>query len=296
MGLGALALGRAALGAGRPPWGLWIDNAARDVATPEFWRYIRRHLGVREGAIMVDSSRLGWDLRLEPDQLAAACRYAREQGVSVVLTTWPSPSRSGIDEHVEALRPLLALPGVRGWEVDLEGQWTEESLSGFHSYPAASSYLVDAMYDMKRLFGIRLELTTHTGHRECSDTAFVTPFMDRFYPQLYSVRRPPYLGGELIEWNDPLRGPGKLQARGLSLAMRVPGVWAGNVRLGVGLALWDQQWPGHTKREALDVAYKAALRGRPVTTRGWSSKFVMGPGLNESFDPEIAAWLHHTTT
>lgn len=47
------------------------------------------------------------------------------------------------------------------------------------------------------------------------------------------------------------------------------------VEIGLGLAAYDQEWPGHTPQEAMQVAFDAALAERPVIIGYWSSDHLI---------------------
>jgi len=180
---------------------------------------------------------------------------------------------------------LLSL-GVIGWEVDLEGGWLPSKVGGgFSGLEEASAVLVEIMHRARERHDVRLEVTTHTGHRESKPAAWVTPFVDRLNLQLYATR---------LDWRDEevpwgsRNGPGRRQAWGIDQALQIPAIQDGRVSLGVGLALWRQAWPGHSVAEALSQSYQASAVQPSVEVRGWSSKYVT---RGARYSEEVAQWL-----
>ena len=120
---------------------------------------------------------------------------------------------------------------------------------------------------------MRVEVTTHPGHRECSATAQVAPHAHRFTVQAYSTS---IAFGRTVPWSDPVYGPGLAQRRALRLAQRVPGVGGETptVQLQAGLALWGQRWQGRTVEAALGAALDVAVEAGSPVVRWWSSKWL----------------------
>jgi len=221
-------------------------------------------IGVTVAAVMVETSRLKWDPYFDADEVEAMGQLAIERDMELVLTTWPAPQVKVIDAMLDDMRGFL-MSGAVAWEVDVEGQWKAKHVRGFDSLAAAEHYLYLQMRKMALPSDVRLELTTHTGHRECGPRARLTPRVDRFLPQLYSCRHRP--GGKLVAWNDGRLGPGRLQRH---YGARLPE----HGKLCVGLPAWDQQWPGHEVEEAMQLALDAAIELDPVEIRYWSSKHL----------------------
>jgi hypothetical protein len=262
--------------------GLWVDDPPRTVAQPAYWDQLR-DIGVRVAAIMLDSVATRWDPRYTPAQVEAVCRMAIDRDIEVVLTTWPSPHAAEMRRMRDDMAELLRL-GAVGWEVDLEGNWKASRVVGFTSLDEAAKMLVTAMHEARSRSDIRLELTTHTGHHELTAGARVAPHMDRVLPQAYSTRRD--WQSQDVAWSSVM-GPGRRQTAALAQTRTIPGVEAGRPRVSVGLAAWDQQWPGRTVEEALSVALEAALAVDPVEVRYWSSKWLVGAKRRPAV---LAAW------
>lgn len=251
-----------------PPLGVWVDTTP-EAALVELAEL--PGLGISTIALMVESSREGWDPSWTLDQVARACDRARSLDLEVVLTTWPEPRRGHIEEMAAWLGRACAL-GVAGLEVDVEHNWRRGELDGsIASLPEAASLLLLRLRGLAGAHDLRLELTTHTGHQESSPSALVAPHVDRVVAQAYSIRERP--GGEIVAWDDRRLGPGQHQTWAAADARTAPGVGSG-VDLSLGLALWSQRWPGHSPQEALDVAFRAALAEHPAEIRLWSLKHL----------------------
>jgi len=137
--------------------------------------------------------------------------------------------------------------------------------------------------------------TTLPGHAEGGSRADVTDRLDLLWLQCYSTavrrRRSKESDGKWESWNVPWThsyGPGRMQTMSLDRALLIPGIEDGKPRVGVGLAGWSQDWPGHTPDEALSAAVTAArihpvfhyARPQHVVYRIWSSKFFLGVKRN----------------
>jgi hypothetical protein len=248
------------------------------VLTPEYWAQLKA-LGVTVVAIMVERNEPRWDPYWRRSQLEAAAFFAIQNDMELVLTTWPAPQKDAIDQMCSAMIKLLSV-GVVAWEIDVEGLWKRSKVRDFASLEEAELYLLSLMGRIAPLRDVRIELTTHTGHRECGPHARMTPQVDRFLPQAYSVR---HRGQAEIDWDDKL-GPGNCQRWALTRARRIPDVDKDCPKLCVGLAAYDQQWPGRPVSEAMAAALDAALTFSPHEVRYWSSKWVMKR-------PEVASFL-----
>lgn len=275
-----------------PPLELWIDCPRAQVERPDYWDALVE-LGVGGAAIMLDSAEAGWDPSYSPRQLEGVARLALDRDIELIATTWAEPHRERIDRVVVAMAELLRV-GVAAWELDAEGLWEAEDVRGFGSAEEAAAYQVAAMRRVCDGLDVRLELTTHMGHVEAHRGADLVPLVDRVYYQPYSTRRD--WRGELVPWTSR-SAPGARQRADLARVMReVPGLRDGRVALGVGQALWDQRWPGHDVAEALDLALAAALEYRPVSIRGWSSKWIMpgGARARRADQQRVSAWVRST--
>jgi len=136
--------------------------------------------------------------------------------------------------------------------------------------------------------GIRMELTTFAEHVENGRMADVAPHMDRLKVQAYSIRSRKNADGTefLVPW-DHTYGPGNMQKFTLDRTMMVPRFRDRGMlpEIGYGMALWSQQWPGHTPAEAMTKALEMALRYDITCICGWSSKHVFNG------NPYALPWL-----
>lgn len=255
----------------KPDLGLWIDCVPTLVCLNRYWGELRR-LGISTAAIMVDTSRPRWDPTWTMKQLEVACELARRYDVEVVLTVRPSPDRLDIDMMLRDIDEWLSF-GFSAVELNCEGQWKACSVKGFDSIEDAGYYLHSGLSEITRPLDIRIELTTHSGHRESGKDAVLSPLVDRLYVRAYSIRH--RLQGRTVNWESP-HGPGRLQRRALARAHGVRDLDLDGPRLGVGLALWDQEWPGHPPGHALRTAYDTAVEYGPVEIRLLSSKWLLG--------------------
>jgi hypothetical protein len=283
LGGGAFLAGSVVISAwarGRGPrLGVWVDQMPGQVLRDGWFRQISG-LGFQTLSPMFDASPFGWDPRWSDGQVGELVDMARRWRLAVAATVWPDPSIETIPRLIDALHRWAPL-GIRHVNVNIEPLWTRAPES---EYRPAADLLVEGLLSLKRDFGTVLELDTHTGHREITQRALISPYMDRIGVMAYSVREGN--SGELYSWSDPARGPGLAQDRAFRLVQRVPGVPEGEIQLVAGLAAWSQQWPGHPQSEALGLAYDAALRWSPAEIRYWSSRHILGSG-----GVEVRRWL-----
>lgn len=251
--------------------GMWLDDPASDIKKAPFWNELKRH-GITTAAIMLEGVGNGFDPKFTIADLQKIGQLARERDIEIVLTCWPQPNKSYLDEFEAEIGKYLVACGAAGLECDLESNWTTRQVVGFPNLDKAGDYLVAILQRVSAAHDVRIEATTFTGHAENSERADVASHVHRLLPQAYSVRN--RTEGE-IEWDGRL-GPGKMQVLTLDNALKVPG----DQKLSCGLAAYDQVFPGHTGEEAMQVAYEAALKYKPEEIRLWSSKWVIGVKKN----------------
>lgn len=197
--------------------GAWIDDPTKAVIKTTFAaRMISMH--ITTAALMINRSNTRksdapWVLRYDDDDLKKISDNFDSMGIERVLTTWPRPSKSQIDQMMDDMPRLLDITGASAFEVDTEGNWKTDHLQGFRNMSEASDYLAQAMRSAAG-DGRRCELTTYTYHPENSSKARLAPLMDRLLPQAYSVRT---RGTQKIDYDDVL-GPGKHQRLAISRA------------------------------------------------------------------------------
>lgn len=251
--------------------GLWLDDPVTDIKKKPYWRELQRH-GFSVAAIMLEGVGNGFDPKYSVSDLCKIRDLANEVDIEVALTCWPQPDKKYLDEFKAEIGAYLTASGAKALEADLESNWIASKVSGFPNLKAASDYLVAIFVELRKTHGIRVEVTTFTGHAENSSRATVADDADRLLPQAYSVRN---RSTGQIAW-DGLYGPGRMQEFTLKKALEVPG----EQELACGLAAYDQVWPGKTGEEAMQVAYEAALKFNPTEIRLWSSKWVVGMKKN----------------
>lgn len=272
-----------------PKLGVWLDDVPSTVLASG-WLTKLRSLGFSTIAVMVQRSTSGkgadaWSLRWSANDLTKLRELAKPLGFDIVLTTWPLPDSAQLAAIAKDMPGLLASAGASGFEVDTEGNWKPERVSGFASLSDAAKALVDVMRSSAAATKARLELTTYPYHGENSSKAEVAPHMDCLFPQAYSVSD---RGGTTIPWDDAL-GPGTLQATSVHRAEAIEGVPSGKVELGLGLAGYEQNFAGHTIAQALQAALDAAALQRIPEVRYWSSRWILGS--SSSKQPQVAEFF-----
>ena len=260
----------------KPIIGAWIDDPPALTRTEKFWSDFAE-LGLRTGAIMLESVRDGFDPAYTVDTLGVIGELARKHDVEIVLTDWPQPSTAWLAAMRAQIGEFLRVSGAAALEGDGESNWTKSRLHGYATLELAAHALVGALDQIAEDHHVRTEWTTFTEHAENGLHALVAPFVDRLLPQAYSVRNRKDAKGKpvLIGWDD-LYGPGHMQKHTLDRALQIPKRPDGKPRLSCGLAAYDQTWPGRKPEEAMRVAYESALTYDPLEIRLWSSKWILG--------------------
>lgn len=252
--------------------GIWIDDPVKDVLKPEFWDTMVS-LDLSVGAIMVERLGGGFDEIYNNETLAKIRKLARERDIELVLTVWPEPDKAWLGEFEQKMPAMLAASGAAALEFDLEGNWLKKQVRGFPNIDKAGDRFVEIFEKVVKPLDVRTEITTYPFHLENNRAADVAPHADRLLPQAYSVRS---RSTGVIDWGGPY-GPGAMQRLTLDRAQTVPGVGAlDGPLLSCGLAAYDQEWPGRTGEDAMEVAFRAAMKYVPLEIRFWSSKWVFG--------------------
>lgn len=264
-----------------PPIGVWIDDPAH-VALRAGYLDRLVEFGVTRVAVMVQRMPRGrraewrqtWSTR---DLMRFASRCA-QRGIALTLTIWPQPTAKALELAKSKLEHLIRQTGASGVELDAESNWTEKRLVGFAGdlYAAARAWRF-WLEDLREEHGVRIELTTFPAHAENGGSGGLAPSMDLLLPQAYGVRHRRHRGRKVrIDFDGPL-GPERIVERSLhgarkaSAAARVP-----RAAVGVGLALYDQRFPGVPPVESLKTAFRAAVDGGAAEIRFWSSKWLLG--------------------
>jgi hypothetical protein len=267
---------------------LWVDDPPILVKTAAYWARLRE-LGVQTAALMVDTTETGFDLVYGPRDLETIANLARQYDIALAATMWPEPDMAKIDKACEMLdRDVLPL-GFVALENDAEHNWRTDKVVGFESLDGAAAYLAGRQRDLCLKHDLRLEMTTHTGHREAGPRAVLARLVDRCYYQLYSTESD--WQGRAVVWSGP-RGPGRLQREFLEkVRLAIPELADGRVGLAAGLAFYDQKWPSHTVEEALDAAVAPLTAPDILAIRAWSSKWAAGVKSQTTNQRAVSAWV-----
>lgn len=258
-----------------PTIGIWVDDSPNVVLESEYFARLSA-CGIQTLAVMVEWGGGGFNPKWSVDQLKRLRDFAFNYDKEIVLTTWPEPNPSYLKAYRSMMIELCVASGASAQEVDTEGNWRTSRVSGFSSLAGASVMLVQTMREIRAELDVRCELTTFTSHTENGRAAMVAPYMDRLYPQAYSVH---HRNKQTIAW-DHIYGPGSMQKMTLDRTLLVKRSLT--MKLGVGLAAYDQKWPNHLPEEALKKAYDKACEYNPVEIRYWSSKWVVGKRANSA--------------
>lgn len=255
--------------------GVWGDDPPAKMAKREYAEKLAE-LGVNHVALMMNKAIMSkhadpWDLRWKDrgedgwhdDLIVEIAELYDEYDIRLVLTTWPIPSKAQIDEMAEAMVKLLTATGAMTWEVDVEGNWRTRYLDGFESMGEAGKYLTDNM----RWTAEETEATTFGHHAELGRHPTVTPHVDTMCVQAYSVCE---RGGKPYPFNGYL-GPGKHQDWIYKRAVK-----AGANKITMGLAAYEQGFPGRSPQEAMQIAFDKSIELGVRSFRYWSTKWILG--------------------
>jgi hypothetical protein len=261
----------------KPTIGIWVDDPANLIRTPKYWDAAKEH-GIECAALMMESIKEGFDPKYTADTLETVFALAEERDIELALTCWFDPSLKYIAQFEEKIGALLAASGAVELENDAEANWKPARLEGFPDMARAAKAATESLKRVQEKYDVRTALTTFPGHRELGDSAQLSGEVDRVFGQAYSVR---HRTTGNIAW-DSRYGPGGMQKYTLERTLTIPGVGTSSGPLVcVGLAAYDQTFPGHTPQEAMQVAYDMACKYSPVEIRYWSSKWVFGIKKND---------------
>jgi hypothetical protein len=260
---------------------LWEDQVPKKVLSDKYFDRLQQ-AHISKLAIMVDQSDYDPTLFWTLSQLSAALELANERGIKIGLTTWAYPDKKQIDQLTKNVRQTFQNARFDSWENDLEMQWggkfthctfkplIENGKVKRTGLDLAGDYLVQKMYEVCTPFVADTEITTFGQHIECGRNADVTPWVNRVLIQAYSTRKRPE--GTTIDWGHSY-GPGNMQKFCFDRALLTPNVGK-KVKLGAGLAIYGQEWPGHTPEEAMAAAFNTSLQYPIDCIRLWSAKWL----------------------
>jgi hypothetical protein len=262
--------------------GLWVDDVPSTVLSKTYFDNLEA-LGFSTLAIMVHGTTAAgdptWRPRWNSEQLAELRALAEPRKMSLVITTWPVPDSQLLAAFAQELPPLLSAARPVALEIDTEGNWLSKRLHGYANMKEAALELVATLRTIASETGAKLELTTYPYHAENSSKAQIAPYMDRLFPQAYSVGSRTNMPS--VEWGGPL-GPGQLQHLSAERARTVKPVVLDQPKLAMGLAAYDQKFAGHDQKDALTLALQTAIDLGVAEVRYWSSKWVVGENRAKS--------------
>jgi len=259
-----------------PPVGVWVDDPPKLIREAHYWDRLVEH-GITTAALMIESIGHDFDPRLALPDFELIGRHCRDRDLELVLTIWPEPRVKWMGQFESRIRDFVRASGCSGIEVDTESNWLKSELVGYPSLKAAADELVRIIKQLATDYDVRSEITTYPAHQEASGSALIAGDVNRLCIQAYSVYKRK-VGGidQPVDWNSYL-GPGGMQKYAYRRAK--PLIDKG-VKLVMGLAAYDQVWPGKTGEEAMRVAWDQSLEYDPVEIRFWSSKWIVGVKKN----------------
>lgn len=239
-----------------------------------------QRLGFDECALMINSSDLDpfhpeWDWT--PGQVAEYSLLLEQRSIDTVLTFWARPTVyvvEALEEHLTAT--LKAAQGrVTAIEADLEGGWVKGGVRGYSSLREAGAALAAMMRRLATKFGVRVEVTSYTGHRESGAGATVSRAADVYVPQGYSYS----VGkdGAPIPYDHAWYGVGRAQETALLRAEDLQRAAHDPMTITMGLACWHQdEWPGVSVHEAMTEQLDVALKRNIRRLRYWAYPWIRG--------------------
>lgn len=280
---------------------LWIDDPARRVLTPRYFRELDDH-GINGIAVMVDDSPRAWAPKYSLKRMEKLGQLCYDFGINLALTDWPYPDKAVCNAMVKGMEKMIIATGLDyvEWEDDTEFNWKPRMIRGFRTrvvsgvrrsaLDLAGDYWMnkkrESIARLKDKYGITVisGLSTFTSHTENGRAADLAPEMDRITNQAYAVRhrnrKNPKTGKYNLKWTVPedhAYGPGNMVKYTLGRSLLIPGMEDGKPELCAGLALYDQgSWPmGPDAAVMLCVDVAVGEFGVKII-RFWSSKWAIG--------------------
>lgn len=258
----------------------WDEGGSATLAQAQAYIAACKELRITDVAIMAtrqEDTTWRWSV-WTPEQLELWCRMLRAAGIEPTIVVWPRPTRTWIEGAlggtVSSL-PLAVVAARCGAAVEFDaegGNWKSSLVSGYPSLTAASRALVDGVRDgLRRHGGGRLKVgaTVHTGRLQRE----LTSLCDYVAIQAYSQAQDDDRDGRVddgYDFGEPY-GPGERQRLG---ARMVRGL--GGPELVMGLAAYNQDFPGHSTSAAMLAAWNAAAAEGARRVRYWSMKWIIG--------------------
>jgi hypothetical protein len=265
--------------------GVWGDDAPSRMAKKHYAQRLAA-LGITNVALMMNRANVSrdaepWDLRWKDrneegwhdDAICEVAENLATCGIDVILTSWPRPDKRQIDSMVPDMADLLKATRAKAWEVDVEGNWHTRHLKHFKGMAEAGQYLAEAMKSVTDPLGIRTESTTFGHHAELGRYPTVTHLLDVAVVQGYSVAE---RQGKPYPWHGYL-GPGRHQQWIYARAKK-----AGAKEVVMGLAAYEQNFPGRSALRAMKIAYDKSVELGVSGVRYWSSKWILGARAHQT--------------
>ncbi len=256
--------------------GTWLDDAPA-IALDSHYLDRLRALGLEHVAVMVDGARPGLaDQKWSTGELAKLA--AALPGVRRIVSLWPTPVRTHLDEVRAALPSLLAALGSVTVDFDCEpfAGWKSKQVSGFVGLGDAGR----AWVEMARECGAeRVEVDTFPS--AIPGAAGAIAAADVLTVQVYPVA---VRDGKPVDYKGRL-GPVRWPREALEAARkRFP-----RVSLVAGLPAYKQAWPGHHPGEAMFAAIASAAAADVKTCRWWSAKWLVRKATRSYAAPVLAS-------
>jgi hypothetical protein len=233
--------------------GMWVQhpaksstqqlNALKDLGVQRLHIMVTNAVLPNKDCSKVSSPRLATKLSTLVDLI----KSSKAMGFVVIATAYMPPSRNDIDAFLASKKGTaqrLIDAGVDGVEYDLEGGWSRAKVCGYETHELAAKALYDGTRALKA--GVPVGVTTHLGR--VRDENIGRQYTDWMSVQAYVKCQ----GDRCVDFEDKREGPGTRVAR-LSTEL---GKYSGLVV--VGLAAYNQKWPGRTVDEAMQRSLSSA--------------------------------------
>lgn len=233
-----------------------------DVGGPMTIRHLNRHianlkaLGVSGVTIMLDEA--DGTINFNQNDLVEFASTLRVNGIAFGLDIWSRPTRQFVAERLPWVFALANGAGAQFIEFDTEGEWTSSRLRGYTSLDEAASGVAQAMRRSPVPWGI-----TTFRERLVTTALSLGRYGNFIVPQAYSR-----VG------NDDRIGafPGSYQIKVYDQTRRA----YGGMPVVMGLAAFDQEFPGMDPASAMIVAARASFDLGVNEVCFWSWKWIGG--------------------
>lgn len=265
--------------------GVWWDIAA-STTMADMPGYVAKlkAFGIRDVMVMAqDLDEPEYRLRWTPAQLKAFATAVHAEGMAFGIALWPAPTRAYLDQMIfgsdgsPSLRSLQVLTRADALEFDIESNnWSADKMVGFASQDECAAAFAEVL---TAAAGRGAVAGSTTYPSSLSRDGFIAKLAKRLNYQAVQS----YSHASKYPWDGPY-GPGKMQRLG---AEKVAALGVPNVIIGLGA--WDQAYPGHTIREAMQIAYQTAFDLGAKNVRYWSAKWILTSRANPEVQDFIAS-------